>query len=250
MLKGAIRGKNTILGGTMGKILDYLKALFSKYLNYQSNTVNSVNSIVPVSKHRVGISPGHCNAPGEDPGCVAKDGTTEAGMARTFALKLLSRFKRNTIIDAAIYGFDEVKKDYEQRVKDSNAANDEFYIPIHFNASTDEKVNGWLVMIDPGDKDKNPKLLELAISVSKNLQKVINIGLVDFDAGKKDGVMVGIGRPIYELLKPNADTIYCEFGFLSNPTWLEQIKKEPIQDLIVDAVATAIEEYYKPKETV
>lgn len=195
---------------------------------------------VPARPWRIGISPGHG---GGDPGATGADGTTEAELARVLAKALQARMALSPIYAPALYGMDEVKKNYTQRVADSDANQDDFYIPIHLNASTNRGVNGWMVLVDPADVQKNPNLMGLASTIVLELQKFEALGFADYDT-KKDGVQPGEDRPIYELTKPKADTLYLELGFISNIQWCARIKSEPgLPARIADAVVVGMDRF-------
>lgn len=186
---------------------------------------------------RIGISPGHG---GKDPGAIAADGTTEAALARKISESLEARLRLNPLFDPVVYGMNEITKNYAQRVADSNANGDDFYIPVHLNASTNVHVNGWMVLVDPADVQKNPNVMGLAASVVKELQQVVQLGFADYDT-KKDGVQPGEDRPIYELSKPIADTLYLECGFISCADWTKRMEEDVnLIPRIADAVATGM----------
>lgn len=214
--------------------------------SFLESLVFGKKKFVPTPVYRIGISPGHG---GQDSGAVAASGETEANLARQMAIHLNNAFKRYSMFAPAIYGYDEAKKNYAQRVADSDAAGDLFYVPIHLNACSDPKKNGWLVMLDPGDVERNPKLVSLAQDIVHRLQQAIKVGLSDWDGGIKDGVMVGIGRPVYELHVPSAATVYLELGYISNPTWLASVLKPEVQDMIAEAVAAPFADYFRKLET-
>lgn len=188
---------------------------------------------------RVGISPGHG---GEDPGAISATGQHEADLARVFAKQLFSRFKMNPSFSPVIYGMDEVKKNYVKRVADSDANGDDFYIPCHFNSGGAPNYNGWLVLVDPADVQRNSNIVGLATSVLAKLSTFEGLGFADFDT-KKDGIMAGESRQIYELLKPKAWTLYLELGFLSNRAWCEALADEIFMLKMANAVVDGLDSF-------
>lgn len=179
----------------------------------------------------IGISPGHG---GEDSGACA-NGLTEASIARRIAAHLVVKLSSIPNVTVHPYGMNEKKKDYTARVKLSNVNGDNYYVPIHLNASRNTKAKGWLVLLDPNDTKTNPKLRTIATSILTSLNKLYPQGFADWDA-TKNGIMEGLDRPIYELTKPTAQTIYLELGFISNVEYATKLK-DPV---FIEAMATAI----------
>ena len=189
----------------------------------------------------IGLSPGHG---GGDTGAVSATGLQEQKAARDVCDALEARFKENPAFDVAVYGFNETKKNYGQRVKDSNARPDDFYIPIHFNNwAPNPNKNGWLIFVDPQDSEKNPALQPLVKEILSELQTSYPIGYGDWDENK-DGYMEGIGRKVYEETAPNADSIYLELGYLSHPEWDKKMREPENHKKIADAIVTGFEKFF------
>jgi N-acetylmuramoyl-L-alanine amidase len=214
--------------------------MFWKYLWSSGKAVFVGKKQVQQRVYRIGISPGHC--PGDDPGAISATGQHEADLARVFAKQLYNRLKMNPSFSPVLYGMDEVKKNYAQRVADSNANKDDFYIPCHFNAGGAPNYNGWLILVDPEDVQKNANIVGLATSILSKLSAFENLGFADFDT-KKDGVMAGESRPIYELAKPLAWTLYLELGFLSNKMWCMELGDELFMMKMANAVVDGLDAF-------
>lgn len=193
----------------------------------------------PVKAWRVGISPGHG---GKDPGAISVTGQHEADLARIFSKKLEARMKVTTMLLPAIYGYDEYVKNYVQRVRDSDANKDTFYMPVHFNAGGAPTYNGWMILVDPADVKQNSNVVGMASSILTELVRFYNIGFADYDV-KKDGVMAGDYKPIYEVAKPKAYTLYLELGFLSNLVWCARIADDDFMSRLAGAVVTGMTKY-------
>lgn len=228
--------------------INRLLEILLKYLSKKPDNLNkkekdgigsdySLSIIDEVIKPRfkIGISPGHG---GDDTGAKGKI-ITEAELARKLSEKIYEEFNANPIFNVVVHdpGINR-PKNYAQRVKNSDTRKEDYYIPVHLNSWSNPKTNGWLVFADPNDVQKNKGLEELCLTVLGYLNSTYKLGWRDWD-DKRDGFMVGIGRKVYEQYKPQAQTVYLELGFISNPEWEQELLKEETQEKIAKAVVSA-----------
>ena len=181
-----------------------------------------------------------------DGGCVADDGTKEAGLNLKIAQKLagileqsgckviMTRTTDEGIYDKTAKNITQKKRADMYRRRDIQAsANADIFISIHINKFEQEKYYGAQVMYDT----KNPESKELA----QALQLALREGL---DPANKREIMAA-NSDIFLLKNAPLPSVIVECGFLSNKDELELLKTDEYQNRIAWAVYMGISKYFE-----
>lgn len=115
------------------------------------------------------------------------------------------------------------------RCAESNRVGADLHVPIHTNASSSASAR-YLMFMFWADNTAHRKLFN---AVSKKMEAVY--------PGKKDAVFA-VRQDLYEINTPNAMTLYCELGFHTNKTDVNEFIHKP--KMVGKALAQGICAYY------
>ena len=204
------------------------------------NKKSVLTSSTPVSDSIIIIDAGH-GLP--DEGASSKDGTTEANINLSIALKLqelleasgsstlLTRSNENGIYDSNKNSIKEKKtSDLKNRVDLINNCNSTLLVSIHLNKFNDSKYSGWQTFYRKNDEPSK----KLAISIQNNLNLAIQ------KENKRDALSISNK---YILDKTTIPATIVECGFLSNEEDLSLLKTEEHLEKISWGIYTGIMEY-------
>lgn len=125
------------------------------------------------------------------------------------------------------------RNDLYNRVKLINNSNSDLYISIHLNSSTSSKWNGIQIFYS-SILDENKILAETVTNtLKKNMQNIRDT--------KQD-------NSYYMYSKIKIPGILVEAGFISNPNDNYKIRQSDYQDILINNIATGIEEYFNLEE--
>lgn len=213
-------------------------SLFSA-LTYNKETVQTMS--LPVTGKVVVLDAGHG---GEDGGASSKNGTTEAEINLSIALKVQSLLEQSgcTVIltrsdENAIYDLDSKtlrqKKvsDIKNRVKIGNEASADIFVSIHLNKIPQSQYYGWQTFY----KEANEQSKNLATCIQNSLNEAI----------QKENKRVPLKIDnIYIVDNVTIPTSIVECGFLSNPEEEKQLLDDEYQGRLAWGIYTGIIDYF------
>lgn len=213
-------------------------SLFSA-LTYNKETVQTMS--LPVTGKVVVLDAGHG---GEDGGASSKNGTTEAEINLSIALKVQSLLEQSgcTVIltrsdENAIYDLDSKtlrqKKvsDIKNRVKIGNEASADIFVSIHLNKIPQSQYYGWQTFY----KEANEQSKNLATCIQNSLNEAI----------QKENKRVPLKIDnIYIVDNVTIPTSIVECGFLSNPEEEKQLLDNEYQGRLAWGIYTGIIDYF------
>ncbi|OGS01412.1 MAG: hypothetical protein A2V88_13825 [Elusimicrobia bacterium RBG_16_66_12] len=184
---------------------------------------------------------------GEDLGAVVK-GVREKDIALVVALKLKARLKDLPVL---LTRDNDRYVPLDKRVVDSVDGNGAVFVSIHLNAVRSAKASGATVYSYGPERGRGrprprrhpsvppmPAPPRIAASESeflaRSMAKSLRAAGVDVESAKSD---------YYVLKNPAQPSVLVELGFLSNPEEAVKLAGAAYQNLLVDCLAKAIEEY-------
>lgn len=200
-------------------------------------------SALPVYASTIVVDAGH----GEpDGGCVAADGTKEAGLNLAVSQKLagilsqsgskviMTRTTEEGMFDTSAKSVAEKKKAdmYKRRDIQKNAGAD-FFVSVHMNKFEQSKYSGAQVVYDT----KNPESKALATYIQTSLRENVD------PENKREPMAAQSG--IFLLKNAPIPSVIVECGFLSNSDELAKLKTEDYQNKIAWAIYSGICKYYE-----
>lgn len=205
-----------------------------------SNTETIYTSSTPISGSVIIIDAGHGYP---DNGATSSDGTSEASINLSIALKLqelleasgcstlLTRSDENGIYDTDKNSIKEKKtSDLKNRVNLINESNSNLLVSIHLNKFQDSKYSGWQTFYRSNDDfSKN-----LALSIQSNLNLSIQ------RENKREALSI---ENKYIIDKTSIPAVIVECGFLSNEEEVSLLKTEDYQEKISWGIYTGIMDY-------
>lgn len=208
-------------------------------LTYNKETVQTMS--LPVTGKVVVLDAGHG---GEDGGASSKNGTTEAEINLSIALKVQSLLEQSgcTVIltrsdENAIYDLDSKtlrqKKvsDIKNRVKIGNEASADIFVSIHLNKIPQSQYYGWQTFY----KEANEQSKNLATCIQNSLNEAI----------QKENKRVPLKIDnIYIVDNVTIPTSIVECGFLSNPEEEKQLLDDEYQGRLAWGIYTGIIDYF------
>lgn len=214
-------------------------SIFSFFISNTNNQTISTSS-TPISTSVVIIDAGHGYP---DEGASSTDGTTEANINLSIALKLqelieasgcssiLTRSDENGIYDSNKNSIKEKKvSDLKNRVNLINESKSNLLVSIHLNKFEDSKYSGWQTFYRKNDDlSKN-----LAVSIQNNLNLAIQ------KENKREALSIS-DKYIIDNTQIPATIIEC--GFLSNEEEASLLKTEEYQEKIAWGIYTGIMDY-------
>lgn len=206
---------------------------------YNRETIQAMS--LPVTGKVVVIDAGHG---GEDSGASSENGTTEAQINLSIALKVQSLLEQSgcTVIltrsdENAIYDLDSKtlrqKKvsDIKNRVKIGNESSADIFVSIHLNKILQSQYYGWQTFY----KEKNEQSKNLATCIQSSLNKAI----------QKENKRVPLKIDnIYIVENVTVPTSIVECGFLSNPEEEKQLLNDEYQRRLAWGIYTGIIDYF------
>lgn len=205
-----------------------------------SNKESVLTSSTPISDSIIIVDAGH-GFP--DEGASSKDGTTEANINLSIALKLqelleasgsstlLTRSDENGIYDSDKNSIKEKKvSDLKNRVNLINESNSNLLVSIHLNKFDDSKYSGWQTFYRKNDEASK----QLAVSIQNNLNIAIQ------KENKREALSIS-NKYIIDKTKIPATIVEC--GFLSNEEELSLLKNDEYQEKIAWGIYTGIMDY-------
>ena len=208
-------------------------------LTYNKETVQTMS--LPVTGKVVVLDAGHG---GEDGGASSENGTTEAEINLSIALKIQSLLEQSgcTVIltrsdENAIYDLDSKtlrqKKvsDIKNRVKIGNEASADIFVSIHLNKIPQSQYYGWQTFY----KESNEQSKNLATCIQSSLNEAI----------QKENKRVPLKIDnIYIVDNVTIPTSIVECGFLSNPEEEKQLLDDEYQGRLAWGIYTGIIDYF------
>lgn len=184
------------------------------------------------------VDPGHG---GSDPGAIAADGIRESDLN----LQLARRFQAHA---EAAYGFRvallrelDVFMPLAARAEAANLIEAACVLSFHCNAAESPVASGFEVFTSPGETPADA----LATYIFEELDLALPYaGRPDFDDGDPDKE-----ARFYMLRHTRAPAALVEFGFVSNAGDLEMLSNEYDQDLMVEAVCVAVQDWLAERGT-
>lgn len=186
-----------------------------------------------MSKHLVVVDPGHG---GQDPGALSGTGVRESdinlAIARKFKeqageydLAVLLTREGDTFVSLA------------DRAKMANEVEAVAVLSFHCNACGSEGPSGFEVWTTKGET----KADALATKIYVELENVLPYsGRPDYDEGDSDRE-----ADFYVLRKTKAPAVLIEFGFMTNPSDLEELEDLWVQEIAAIAVLDALDGWIK-----
>ena len=209
-----------------------------------NNNKTIPTSSTPISNSVIIIDAGHGYP---DEGASSLDGTTEASINLSIALKLqelleasgcatvLTRSDKNGIYDADKISIKQKKiSDLKNRVDLINESNSNLLVSIHLNKFEDSKYSGWQSFYRKDNKISKA----LAIFIQNNLNLAIQ------KENKREALSI---ENKYILDKTSIPSVIVECGFLSNEEEVSLLKTEEYQEKIAWGVYTGIMDYMNNK---
>lgn len=200
-------------------------------------------SALPVYEHTIVVDAGH----GEpDGGCVASDGTKEAGLNLSVSQKLaniLSQSGSEVIMtrttEEGMFGTD-AKTVAEKKRADMNKRRDiqknsgaEIFVSVHMNKFEQSQYSGAQVVYDT----TNPEAKVLAECIQASLRENVDPDNKREPMAAQSGIFLLKNAPI--------PSVIVECGFLSNPDELSKLKTEDYQNKIAWAIYSGIGKYFE-----
>lgn len=189
------------------------------------------------------IDPGHG---GEDLGAVVK-GVREKDIALAVALKLKARLKNLPVLltrDKDLY------VPLDRRVVDSVDWNGAAFISVHLNQVRSKRVSGAVIYsYGPerrrmAQRRRHPGILPLPAPPGVAAQESEFLARSMADSLRKAGVRVESAKSDYYVLKnPAQPSVLVELGYLSNAEEAAKLAGSSYQNLLVEGIARAVEEY-------
>lgn len=216
-------------------------SLFS-YLFALTHNKEAIQTMsLPVTGKVVVLDAGHG---GEDGGASSENGTTEAEINLSIALKVQNLLEQSgcTVIltrsdENAIYDLDSKtlrqKKvsDIKNRVKIGNEASADIFVSIHLNKIPQSQYYGWQTFY----KESNEQSKNLATCIQSSLNEAI----------QKENKRVPLKIDnIYIVDNVTIPTSIVECGFLSNPDEEKQLLDDEYQGRLAWGIYTGIIEYF------
>lgn len=177
-------------------------------------------------------------------GAVATDGTTEADINLSIALKvqnLLEQAGSNVILtrsdENGIYDLDKQtlrqKKvsDIKNRVKIGNESEADIFVSIHLNKIPQQQYWGWQTFFKEGSEESKKLAESLQNGLNQTIQKENN----------RQSLKI---NNIYIIDNVEIPTTIVECGFLSNPEELKLLQTEEYQDKIAWGIYVGIMDYF------
>ena len=200
-------------------LFSYLSAV-----TYNKETIQTMGS--PVSGKVVVVDAGHG---GEDGGASSGNGTTEADINLSIALKVQD--------EKAIYDLDSKtlrqKKvsDIKNRVKIGNEASADIFVSVHLNKIPQSQYYGWQTFYKQSDEQSK----KLATCIQSSLNEAI----------QKENKRVPLKIDnIYIIDNVEVPTSIVECGFLSNPEEEKQLLNDEYQGRLAWGIYTGIMDYF------
>ena len=189
---------------------------------------------------------------GTDMGAVVK-GVREKDIALAVALKLKARLKRLPVL---LTRDSDKNVPLDKRVVDSVDGNGAVFVSIHLNAVRSAKASGATVYSYGPERGRGkprprrhpsiqplPAPPRVAASESeflaRSMAKTMRAAGIDVETAKSD---------FFVLKNPAQPSVLVELGFLSNPEEAAKLAGAAYQNLLVECMAKAIEEYATERE--
>lgn len=200
-------------------------------------------SALPVYSTTIVLDAGH----GEpDGGCVAADGTKEAGLNLAVSQKLanilsqsgskviMTRTTEEGMFDASAKTVAEKKRaDMYKRRDTQESAGADIFVSVHMNKFEQSKYSGAQVVYDT----KNPQAKILADCIQASLRENVDPDNKREPMAAQSGIFLLKNAPI--------PSVIVECGFLSNPDELARLKTEDYQNKIAWAIYGGICKYFE-----
>ena len=182
---------------------------------------------------------------GEDGGAVSSNGTSEANINLSIALKLQNLLEQSgaTVIltrstDQAIYDADEASSikekkvsDLKNRVKIGNESSADAFVSIHLNKIPQEQYYGWQTFYKKNDEESK----KLAESIQSNLNEAIQ---------KENNRIAKTIENIYIVDNIEIPITIVECGFLSNTEELKNLQNEEYQERLAWGIHSGILDWF------
>jgi N-acetylmuramoyl-L-alanine amidase len=200
---------------------------FAFTLKVKNNNVNFYDG----KTITVVIDPGHG---GDDNGAVAHDGTKEKDITLSIAKKIAA-LNTNEHIRILLSRDNDKTIPVREKVHFAKEHNADLFVSIHVNGAADEQLNGFSVLIDRNNTEKNRLLASALINELKASYKTENViairnkGLVVVDSNSCPAAIV-------------------ECGYITNPDDIAFISKDANQQKIAEDILKAINKYAGSEE--
>ncbi len=181
-----------------------------------------------------------------DGGAVGSDGTTEAQLNLSVALKLdnllsgsdiktvMTRATNEGIHDKNAGNISEKKKsDMRKRREIQQNIGADIFVSIHMNQFSESKYHGAQVVYDAANEN------------AKTLAECIQTALKEHADPENNRQIMKAGSGIYLLKNAAIPSVIVECGFISNENELSLLKTDEYQSKIAWAIYKGIEKYYE-----
>jgi N-acetylmuramoyl-L-alanine amidase len=227
----------------------FAPALLAAALSIPCSAMHPASPLLPAPNQPMApviLDPGHG---GDDQGAVVR-GLQEKDIALVFAKKLKARLARNADLPVVLTRDTDRYVTLDDRLVDSVDMSGSIFVSLHLNQVKGKKAAGAIVysygpeQLRKWRKRRHPTVPpmpapprgqaadseRLARTFSRNLRA----GGFKAESSKSD---------YYVLKNPAAPSVLIELGYLNNPDEAAKLNDSVYQDLMVESLARAIEEY-------
>ena len=196
-------------------------------------------------KNVIFLDPGHG---GKDPGAVY-NGLREKDLNLQIYRKLRSELERLGYTVLTSRDKDEFVDFVTERSQMANKTNADFFISIHFNASSvrGQSRSGVETYIYEADEDLPPRINKeahdnpLRISESKRLAENLHASIIEKSGANDRGIRGASFAVLRETAKP---AVLLELGYIDGPE-SKKISDSAYQDKLVAGIVSGIQNFYK-----
>ena len=220
----------------------------------------------------VAIDAGHGGA---DPGAIGYSGSREKELTLQISKKLKAVIDRNPLMRAVLIRQGDKFIELHKRRLNARNLNADIFLSIHADAFTKQSARGFSVFalsqrgatsamaralaakanaadliggVSLADKDQVLAQVLVDLSMTNTINESVNLGgRVLKELGKLGKLhSKRVEQAVFAVLKsPDMPSILVETGFITNPQDEKNLRSSSYQNKVVDAIYTAIDEYYK-----
>ena len=220
----------------------------------------------------VAIDAGHGGA---DPGAIGYSGSREKELTLQISKKLKAVIDRNPLMRAVLIRQGDKFIELHKRRLNARNLNADIFLSIHADAFTKQSARGFSVFalsqrgatsamaralaakanaadliggVSLADKDQVLAQVLVDLSMTNTINESVNLGgRVLKELGKLGKLhSKRVEQAGFAVLKsPDMPSILVETGFITNPQDEKNLRSSSYQNKVVDAIYTAIDEYYK-----